>query len=71
MINPKTKSSQTEHTKNPVPFVIISKEIEIAKSKLKSTGALANIAPTVLDVMGINKPPDMTAESLIERNHGK
>jgi 2,3-bisphosphoglycerate-independent phosphoglycerate mutase len=71
MINPKTNTNQTEHTENPVPFVIISKEIEIAKLRLKSGGSLSNIAPTILEVMGLQKPAEMTAVSLIERLNAK
>lgn len=63
-INPRTNQPNTEHTTNPVPFVIISKEIEIAKKPLVSTGALVNIAPTLLEIMGIPKPTEMTASSL-------
>ena len=71
MINPKTNQPQTEHTKNPVPFIIVSKQIEIAKMKLTTGGALANIAPTVLDIMGVPKPNEMTGESLIWRANGR
>lgn len=71
MINPRTKTNQTEHTENPVPFVIISKEIEIARLRLKTGGSLSNVAPTILEVMGLQKPAEMTAVSLIERLNGK
>jgi len=67
MLNPKTNKPQTEHTKNPVPFIIISKQIEIARSRLLTGGALANVAPTILEIMGIEKPKEMTAESLIAK----
>lgn len=66
-INPKTNQPNTEHTTNPVPFVIISKEIEIAKKPLIQNGALANVAPTILEIMDLQKPPEMTAKSLFER----
>ncbi len=66
MINPKTNQPQTEHTTNPVPFVIISKEMELSKRKLIANGALANIAPTILEIMGIPKPAEMTAISLYQ-----
>ena len=49
----------TAHTTNPVPFVICG-----ANVKLKD-GRLADIAPTMLDLMGIHKPEKMTGESLI------
>jgi len=49
----------TAHTTNPVPFIISGAQV-----KLKN-GRLADIAPTMLDLMGIAKPPVMTGESLI------
>lgn len=71
MIDPKTRQPNTEHTNNPVPFLIISKNIYIAKTKLKKNGSLPNIAPTILDIMGITKPKEMAAESLIWRGNEK
>ena len=49
----------TAHTTNPVPFIICGADV-----KLKS-GRLADIAPTMLELMGIRKPEKMTGESLI------
>ena len=49
----------TAHTTNPVPFIICGADV-----KLKS-GRLADIAPTMLELMGIRKPERMTGESLI------
>ena len=71
MINPRTNQPQTEHTSNPVPFVMVSKQIEIAKMRLLTGGALANIAPTILEIMGVPKPEQMTAQSLIWRQNGQ
>ena len=57
-----THTPYTAHTTNPVPlFVMNAGDIE-----LKQTGALCDIAPTVLDIMGIEKPVEMTGESLIK-----
>ncbi|HEW81649.1 MAG TPA: 2,3-bisphosphoglycerate-independent phosphoglycerate mutase, partial [Nitrospirae bacterium] len=53
----------TAHTTNPVPFIILKKNI-----KLNAKGILADVAPTVLDLMGIEKPEDMTGKSLIHKN---
>ena len=50
----------TSHTSNPVPFIICDKNY-----KLKEKGCLGNIAPTILDIMGIQKPVEMTEDSLI------
>ena len=55
-------SPHTAHTTNPVPFIIKG----IGDVKLKD-GRLADIAPTMLDIMGIEKPAEMTGESLIVR----
>lgn len=50
----------TAHTTNPVPIIVVDKEIKLVKN-----GILANIAPTVLHLMGIEKPQIMTENSLI------
>ncbi len=54
-------SPNTAHTKNPVPFFLIDEDY---KTKLKN-GKLADIAPTVLTLMGLERPEEMTGESLI------
>jgi 2,3-bisphosphoglycerate-independent phosphoglycerate mutase len=51
----------TAHTTNPVPFCIVGADV-----KLKN-GRLADIAPTMLDLMGLEQPADMDGESLIAR----
>lgn len=63
MVSPETGKPFTAHTTNEVPFVLINgpKEVE-----LKETGALCNIAPTILELMGIEKPEEMECESLIK-----
>lgn len=52
--------SFTPHTTFPVPFVVVGHDC-----KLKDGGRLADIAPTMLELMGINQPEEMTGESLI------
>ncbi len=52
----------TAHTTNVVPLVLIGKE----DAKLKP-GRLADLAPTMLDLMGLEKPAEMTGESLLEQ----
>ena len=64
MYNEQTHSPQTAHTTNQVPFILVTGDMQNAK--LKSTGALCDIAPTVLDLLGIKKPQEMSGESLIE-----
>ncbi len=52
------------HSTNPVPFVVISGDERLKKMKLKD-GGQKDVAPTVLDIMGIEKPKEMTGVSLI------
>jgi 2,3-bisphosphoglycerate-independent phosphoglycerate mutase len=51
----------TSHTLNPVPFVLIGAD----KVSLKNVGTLADIAPTILDLWGMEKPQEMTGTSLL------
>ena len=53
-------SPMTAHTTNPVPFILCG-----AGSELRSDGRLADIAPTMLDVMGLACPPEMDGKTLI------
>ena len=64
MINLETGEVHTEHTYNLVPFIIVNDH----RYKLKP-GSLSNVAPTILDIIGINKPKLMTADSLITNKH--
>ena len=52
------------NTKNKVPFVICNDEI-----KLKSSGSLKDVIPTVVDLYEISKPKEMTGESLIIKDN--
>ena len=54
----------TAHTSNKVPFCLVNNK----GYKLKDNGALCDIAPTILDIMNIDKPKEMTGNSLIVRN---
>lgn len=63
MIDYETGDIFTPHTTNVVPFILVGMDAKLDK------GRLANIAPTILDIMGIEKPTEMTAESLILRNN--
>lgn len=61
-----TGGVMTAHTLNPVPCIIVSPETSrFRHARLRSDGVLANIAPTVLELMGLPIPPQMTAGSLI------
>jgi 2,3-bisphosphoglycerate-independent phosphoglycerate mutase len=59
MVNP-DGSPQTAHTTLPVPFCYVGSR---ANAKLRN-GILADVAPTVLDAMGLEKPKEMTGKSL-------
>ena len=59
MINP-DGSPNTAHTTNPVPIILVDKEL-----KNINNGVLGDIAPTVLELMGIKKPETMTCKSLL------
>ncbi|WP_111709862.1 2,3-bisphosphoglycerate-independent phosphoglycerate mutase [Lutibacter citreus] len=59
MMNP-DGSPNTAHTTNPVPFIVVDKDIKEVKD-----GVLGDIAPTILKLMGIEQPKEMTRHSLI------
>lgn len=63
MINLKTGEIETNHTVNRVPFIIINALKE--NIKLKKGGKLADVAPTILDLMSLKKPREMTGNTLI------
>ena len=63
MIDPVTGGAHTAHTVNPVPVAVFNGPAGITLRN----GRLADLAPTVLDLMGIAKPAEMTGESLIAR----
>ena len=57
-------SPMTAHSLNPVPFILVDDRYK--GRKLMDGGVLADITPTLLDVMGIAQPAEMTGHSLIE-----
>ena len=65
MIDPETKKVITAHSTNPVPFILTGEEYKNAK--LLSGGRLSDIAPTILDMMHLEKPEEMTGHSLISK----
>ena len=65
MIDYKTGEPHTAHTTNPVPIILIT---DNPNYKLKENGKLADLAPTMLDLMGLEKPQEMTGESLLIKN---
>ncbi len=63
MIDFDSDQPNTFHTKNPVPFLIVSEKFK--DKKLRDDGVLGNIAPTILDILGIEKPKLMVKNSLL------
>jgi 2,3-bisphosphoglycerate-independent phosphoglycerate mutase len=63
MVDPVTGEPFTAHTTGPVPFILVGEKNKGAK--LRCDGMLADIVPTLMDVMGLEKPKEMTGESLI------
>jgi 2,3-bisphosphoglycerate-independent phosphoglycerate mutase len=65
MFDPKTGQPQTAHTTNPVPLIYVGRPAVMAR-----TGSLQDIAPTMLRVMGLPVPNEMTGQALIELRSG-
>jgi 2,3-bisphosphoglycerate-independent phosphoglycerate mutase len=65
LVDPETGKPLTSHTTCPVPLVYVGHE---KACKLRDGGILADIAPTLLDLMGLDKPEEMTGESLCLHN---
>ena len=73
IINPRTDEIDTEHSTFPVPFWYLNSgnrkqksESEIIKAKGNITGLLSDVAPTILAVMNISAPGEMTGQNLLE-----
>ena len=71
MIDPMTAMIETKHDVSPVPVYIVAKELARPRDKFDAeqaekmtAGILSDIAPTILDFLGVPKPPAMTGESL-------
>jgi 2,3-bisphosphoglycerate-independent phosphoglycerate mutase len=62
MLDKQTGEMVTEHTINPVPFMLINDQLKDGKL---GDGMLADVAPTILDIMDIPKPVEMTGFSLL------
>jgi 2,3-bisphosphoglycerate-independent phosphoglycerate mutase len=61
MIDPVTGGPHTYHTTNPVPFILLTED---ARTKLAPSGSLRDIAPTILGVLGVAEPAEMTGRDL-------
>jgi 2,3-bisphosphoglycerate-independent phosphoglycerate mutase len=67
MVELATGEAHTYHTTNPVPLFVIGDDYY----RLRPRGKLADIAPTILDLLGIEQPDDMTGVSFIEARADK
>ncbi|HEX9460015.1 MAG TPA: 2,3-bisphosphoglycerate-independent phosphoglycerate mutase [Thermoanaerobaculia bacterium] len=66
MFDPATGQPHTAHTTNPVPLILVDAQRRFGS--LRGGGALQNVAPTILDILGIEQPKEMTGQSLLERS---
>ncbi len=64
LLDYETGTPFTAHTTNPVPFILVNYDKDYT---LKEGGKLADIVPTLIDMMGMEKPEKMTGESLLIR----
>jgi 2,3-bisphosphoglycerate-independent phosphoglycerate mutase len=62
MIDPETGGPCTTHTVNPVPLIVTSRDVSV-----RDGGVLADLAPTVLDLLGVPQPREMTGQTLLIR----
>ncbi|HVB18247.1 MAG TPA: 2,3-bisphosphoglycerate-independent phosphoglycerate mutase, partial [Stellaceae bacterium] len=65
MRDPKTGEPHTAHTLNPVPFIVVNAPGIAGAGARVDSGRLADVAPTLLDILGLAKPAAMTGHSLI------
>ncbi|MFA6492564.1 MAG: 2,3-bisphosphoglycerate-independent phosphoglycerate mutase [Patescibacteria group bacterium] len=69
MFNSESNQIDTEHSVSPVPFILVGpqyKKNPLQQSEKKAVGILADIAPTVLDILSLEQPPEMTGYSLLD-----
>ena len=72
MINPMTGLPESQHDPSPVPLYVMAEEFKGKRFpnqnslRNETLGSLADVAPTMLEIMGIPKPPEMTGKSLAE-----
>ncbi len=64
MVDPIKGGADTEHTSNPVPLILLAKEFQNSQTTQFTTGILADIAPTVLALLGVTKPGTMMGQDL-------
>lgn len=64
MFDPATNQPHTAHTMFPVPLILVDGQRRFGA--LRNGGALENVAPTILQILGIERPAEMTAQSLLQ-----
>ncbi|MDD3402652.1 MAG: 2,3-bisphosphoglycerate-independent phosphoglycerate mutase [Hespellia sp.] len=64
LIDPETGAPFTAHTTNPVPFILVNAD---PSYELREGGCLADIAPTLIELMGMTQPEEMTGKSLLKK----
>ena len=69
MIDPATGGPHTAHTTNPVPFIVISEDAK--QFTLRPKGSLRDISPTILGMLGLSEPTEMTGQDLRVMLHKK
>ena len=62
LIDYETGEPYTAHTTNPVPFILVNAD---PKYTLRENGVLADIVPTLIELMGMKQPKEMTGKSLL------
>jgi len=60
MIDPVTRGPHTYHTTNPVPLIVVDEQ----KRPLRAGGSLRDIAPTILGMLQVSQPKEMTGRDL-------
>ena len=65
MIDPQSGQIETEHSSNPVPLIVITKDY-MGKGQTLPSGVLADVAPTVLSLLGIAIPSQMSGRNLLD-----
>jgi 2,3-bisphosphoglycerate-independent phosphoglycerate mutase len=69
MIDPQNNQPNTEHTINPVPFIIAHPSLKLANpmpTPNEPTGIIADVAPTILNIFQLPQPPEMSGYNLLE-----
>ena len=67
MVDEDTGEPSTQHTLNDVPAILLNAPLEITAL---ADGRLSDVAPTLLDLMGLDQPQEMTGTSLLQRDQG-